>query len=274
MEPNFDLHILKNSGKNGWHKIKRKNMRRSIALLLSVILAAGTCMSAVAAEQPVQEETVESVTTEIEQAATEETASESEAADTGIEEAAGDQVADEATAGEVEEADTEEIIEDSDIEEVQVAGEENDHVSEEKMAADDVISGESGEPEEVLSESGEPEAGETSDWLKYFDYQIDGGKVILTGGMHGVDYYWRAPYDGVSELDSFTVPATARVDGVTYNTVEVASGIEWLCNHLSFESGVVFAEDSSNFFSRTNTLHSIDLSNTNTSNVTSINVFK
>ena len=42
MEPNFDLHISEKSGKSGWYKIKRKSMRRSLALLLSVVLAAGT----------------------------------------------------------------------------------------------------------------------------------------------------------------------------------------------------------------------------------------
>ena len=52
MEHNFDLHIQDHSEKNAWHWIKRKSMRRGFALFLSIVLAAGTCMPTLAAEQP------------------------------------------------------------------------------------------------------------------------------------------------------------------------------------------------------------------------------
>ena len=73
MEHNFDLHIKDPSEKNAWHWIKRKTMRRGFALFLSIVLAACTCMPALAAEQPAQETTDESVQTNPEQAAEEET---------------------------------------------------------------------------------------------------------------------------------------------------------------------------------------------------------
>ena len=69
MEHNFDLHIQDHSEKNAWHWIKRKSMRRGFALFLSIVLAAGTCMPTLAAEQPVQETTDETVPAETEQTA-------------------------------------------------------------------------------------------------------------------------------------------------------------------------------------------------------------
>ena len=118
--------------------------------------------------------------------------------------------------------------------------------------------------------SGDPNGPDTSDWLQYFDYQVEGDRVVLTGGMHNVSYHWRAPFDGVSDLDNFTVPSSAEVDGTIYTTIEVGPGINWYCNHLGFEQGVVFSDDCTGFISNSNTLQSIDLTNISTSNVTNM----
>lgn len=92
MEHNFDLHIPGTSERNRSQKIKRRGIRRSLALLLSVALVAGTCLPAMAAEQVVQaEEASGSASTELEQAAVEEVVAEStddESAETVEEESA------------------------------------------------------------------------------------------------------------------------------------------------------------------------------------------
>ena len=71
MEHNYDLLKPKAGGQKRSGKIKRRSMKRLIAMLLSVVLAAGTCLPAMAAEQPeIQtEEAGVTASTDIEQAA-------------------------------------------------------------------------------------------------------------------------------------------------------------------------------------------------------------
>ena len=71
MEHNYDLLKPKAGTKGRSCKIKRKSMRRLMAMLLSVVLTAGTCLPAMAAEQPeIQtEEAGVTASTDIEQAA-------------------------------------------------------------------------------------------------------------------------------------------------------------------------------------------------------------
>ena len=70
MEHNYDLLKPKAGTKGRSCKIKRKSMRRLMAMLLSAVLAAGTCLPAMAAEQPeIQtEEAGVTASTDIEQA--------------------------------------------------------------------------------------------------------------------------------------------------------------------------------------------------------------
>ena len=51
MEHDFDLHVPKAETKNRSGKINCKYLRRFIAILLSVVLTAGACLPAIAAEQ-------------------------------------------------------------------------------------------------------------------------------------------------------------------------------------------------------------------------------
>ena len=71
MEHDYDLLKPKAGTKGRSCKIKRKSMRRLMAMLLSVVLTAGTCLPAMAAEQPeIQtEEAGVTASTDIEQAA-------------------------------------------------------------------------------------------------------------------------------------------------------------------------------------------------------------
>ena len=71
MEHDYDLLKPKAGGQKRSGKIKRRSMKRLIAMLLSVVLTAGTCLPAMAAEQPeIQaEEAGGAASTDAEQAA-------------------------------------------------------------------------------------------------------------------------------------------------------------------------------------------------------------
>ena len=44
-----------------------------------------------------------------------------------------------------------------------------------------------------------------SDWLKYFDYKIEGETIVLTGGMYGIETTMVGPGISESSMDSFVV---------------------------------------------------------------------
>ena len=69
MEHNYDLLKPKAGVKDKRGKIKRKSMRRLMAMLLSAVLAAGTCLPAMAVETTQTEEAGGAASTHIEQAA-------------------------------------------------------------------------------------------------------------------------------------------------------------------------------------------------------------
>ena len=69
MEHNYDLLKPKAGAKDKRGKIKRKSMRRLMAMLLSAVLAAGTCLPALAVETTQTEEAGGAASTHIEQAA-------------------------------------------------------------------------------------------------------------------------------------------------------------------------------------------------------------
>ena len=57
MKQDFDLHLTKLRDKSRRGGFRKKGMKRYLAVLLSIVLATGTCLPAMAAEQPQTVET-------------------------------------------------------------------------------------------------------------------------------------------------------------------------------------------------------------------------
>ena len=283
MEHNFDLHIQDHSEKNAWHWIKRKSMRRGFALFLSIVLAAGTCMPTLAAEQPVQETTDESLQANPEQAAEEETETlqndtEDVSTETGSDEGAaektdtedketseeitdttGEETAveteeettgelNEETAGETTADETETADEASDSDSAQVAGEESVQSADAKLSGADAAgsSGASSEPE-------------VPDWLKDYEYHINeyDNTIILY------------QYQG-SETE-LTVYGTAVIGDKEYQ-VYADEVCPWgnQVTSLTFTDGFQFRkiQSGSYYFSSMSSLEMIDLGNADFSEFT------
>ena len=278
-------------------KTKRRSMRRFMAMLLSVVLAAGTCLPAMAAEQIQAEEASGAASTDAEQAAevqpedngnevvtegtssevtvnSEETAGQVEdPADDSAETAAEAVTSDEAEiAAEAVTSDEAEIAaEAATSDETEIAAEAATS-DETEIAAEAVTSAAT----EITAEE-EPKAGAdasgnlldaegNSSWLADYSYYLndleDGTAVVCLSEYHGAD----------TEIE---VPGTAQVEGVTY-PVSMESyvwqdGVE----SLTFGEGFIFREDSSYLFSNMGSLISVDLSQADTSRVRSMyNMFE
>ena len=96
--------------------------------------------------------------------------------------------------------------------------------------------------------------GQVNGWLSDYNYEIQGNKIKLTG------------YNG--DDTAIVVPGSVVVGGREYDTVEISAGLWKNAKSLTFESGVIFPDDSSNLFGYSQLLESIDLDNVDTSNVT------
>ena len=283
MEQDFELFKakVKTSSSNG--KTRKKNMKRCIALLLSAVLAAGTCLPAMAAEQPeIQEEEASSAaSTDIEQAVEEqpaeggkevvtiETPEENVSEDIGSSEGEADQTGppaddnpettiDTAETASTEIADSTESAADaltSDTAE-SAPEEEPDAAEEPKNAV---------EPEGAIlsesSESGNPEGDAT--WLNNYNYSItemyDGTQAVVLQNYNGAD----------NEIE---VPGSVQIDGVTYPVTANSSRV-WENDFTKFTvgAGFVLPENCGSFFSDRYSLISVDLSQADTSRVTSMN---
>ena len=262
MEQDFELFKakVKTSSSNG--KTRKKNMKRCIALLLSAVLAAGTCLPAMAAEQPeIQEEEASSAaSTDIEQAVEEqpaeggkevvtiETPEENVSEDIGSSEGEADQTGppaddnpettiDTAETASTEIADSTESAADaltSDTAE-SAPEEEPDAAEEPKNAV---------EPEGAIlsesSESGNPEGDAT--WLNNYNYSItemyDGTQAVVLQNYNGAD----------NEIE---VPGSVQIDGVTYPVTANSSRV-WENDFTKFTvgAGFVLPENCGSFFCR------------------------
>ena len=274
MEHNFDLHIQDSSEKNVWKRIKRKSMRRGLALFLAVVLAAGTCMPTLAAEQPVQETTDETAPAEIEQTKEGETETPEEntediSSETGTENnaAEGNDTGDKITPEEIPAATEEE----NDVETSEETSAETEEAAEmastDEAAADEVEetegsgakSAQTAGEESVYSSdaklSGADAAGETSepevpDWLKDYDYHMNDydGTIVL--------------YSYLGSETELTVYGTAVIGDKEYQ-VYADEVCPWgnRITSLTFTDGFQFRriQSGSYYFSSMSSLETLDL---------------
>lgn len=270
-EHDFDFIKAKAETKKCDGKTRRMNTRRLMALLLSVVLAAGTCLSAMAAEQPdIQtEESAGAASTDLEQAPEVEQVEDSEEAVTagtseenvsegiGSSEETADQTAapaddnpenstDKEETGSPETAGSTESAADaltSDTAEI-APKEEPEAADEPKGGVEPEGAGESEGAEESegadlseSSESGDPEADAA--WLNDYNYCMieldDGTQAVLLQQYLGAD----------SEID---VPGSVQIDGITYSVTANNSWV-WQNNFTGFTvgEGFIFTENSQYF---------------------------
>ena len=248
-EHDFDLKLGK-EGKILLKPAKRKGMNRCMAVLLSVVLAAGGCLPAMAAEQTeiLVEEAGSDASVESSQAVEENNADavenesdpeahsdDTEGQVTTTTDEGDDQGSATADEGDSQAAATadegdDQVVTAADGGDDQTVEAAVDEASEDSVDANEQQdpSGASGASESGASgESGNPEELETSEWLQYFDYHIEGDRVVLTGGLNGVEIPVLNPFDVATSLETFTMPGSATVDGTLYTTVEVRPGITW-----------------------------------------------
>ena len=244
MERDFNL---KSDGIGTGHRSRRTG-KKVLAILLSAVLAAGMCLPAYAAEAG--EDAAEGINVaETAEAPADEPAAEepeeaseqksgAEEPEDSMEEMASEQeeypVAEEA--GVPQEA----------APEVSAEEEETDAGDRTAEAAEEIVEGEA---ENLL-------AGNTSGWLSDYSYSVKSDRIKLEA------------YNG-NDSD-ITVPGSAVVNGTQYNIVEISAGLWQDAESLTFDSGVVFPDNSSGLFRNMQDLQSIDLSNIDTSNITNM----
>ena len=226
----------------------RRTGKEALAILLSVVLAAGTCLPAYGAEAG--EDTAESINVaETAEASAEEPTVEEP------EEASGQEPAAEETEDITEEMAPEQE-EDPAAEETGMPEEAiPEGISEEEETAEGDSTVETAE-EIVEGEAEDLLAGNTSDWLSDYSYSVMSDRIKL---------------EGYSGNDSgILVPGSAVIDGIQYNTVEISAGLWPGVESLYFERGVVFPDNSSGLFQNMQNLRLIDLNDIDTSNVTNM----
>ena len=235
-------------------------MKHYVAMLLSAVLAANLCIPALAVEQSgiMNEEVSSAAATDYEQAAetepqenvTESIAEEKKEAETSEEDgstnAASTQVAPivEEQEENVINADTADTATTASTAEIAAEVEPADS----KAAENTVFQG----VDEVTS-------GETSPWLSDYEYYIS--------EFDGIEHVCLESYNNwESEV---SVPATAQVDGVTYQVYVQRASTVWdsSVTSLTFEEGFVFPQDSRDYFYEMSNLESVDMSRADTSEV-------
>ena len=297
MKQDFDLHLTKSRDKSRLSWIRKKGMKRYLAVLLSIVLATGTCLPAMAAEQPQAVETEsaavapsaeaaaeaneevpavseENVNEESSEGITEETAPKEEPSDNTETAAEGTSEPSEAATEEPAAAATEgaaaaategtEVAAEIESTEKSAAGASVD-AAKNGNTGDSLVVSVPGEELEAAdtaqnasSQSGEPIGPDDSSWLQDFVVNIDGDTVVLYDAYMGSE-------------SNVTIPGEATLHGVIYHKVRITNSIRWnACTNLSFEQGVEFPDDSSWLFGQGWNLSSIDLSNVDTSNVTNM----
>ena len=297
MKQDFDLHLTKLRDKSRRGGFRKKGMKRYLAVLLSIVLATGTCLPAMAAEQPQTVETEsaavapsaeaaaeadeevpavseETANEESSEGITEETAPKEEPSDNTETAAEGTSDPSEAATEEAAAAATEgaasaategtEVAAEIESTEKSAAGASVD-AAENGNTGDSLVVSVPGEELEAAdtaqnasSQSGEPIGPDDSSWLQDFVVNIDGDTVVLYDAYMGTE-------------SNVTIPGEATLHGVIYHKVRITNSIRWnACTNLSFEQGVEFPDDSSWLFGQGWNLSSIDLSNVDTSNVTNM----
>ena len=297
MEHDFDLYKIEPEKRIRPGKIRSKSMRRCMAVLLSVVLAAGTCLPAMAVEQSdtQTEEAGGAAMTDNEQAAE---AQPEESGDKSAEvqpEESGDETAEvqseepsEAAATGSPEETASEGNDNSGEADAQTAGSADDNqedaandmdeaeIPEEADNADTAKTADATEnaPEEEPNNVEKPEntsvrgtaadgnlrnSGETSPWLNDYDYSIAELFDMTTVVLLN-------SYNGAdTEIE---VPGTAVVDGVTYPVSALSANV-WpdSVERLTFDEGFVFSESCNYFFYGKESLIAVDMSRADTSKI-------
>ena len=277
MEHNYDLLKPKAGAKDKRGKIKRKSMRRLMAMLLSAVLAAGTCLPAMAVETTQTEEAGVAASTDTEQAAevqpeeggneavTEGSSEGTSSEVTGSNEDTDDQAADPAGDNSGNEAVTDGGSNDNADAGIDNAGE--------AMTSDGTEIAAEEEPKGAVETDGTDPSGASANgnllntqgdsWLNDYTYEIfetfEGAARVRLTHYNGAD-------------TQIEVPGTATVEGVTYPVTMSGDGDIWdnSVESLTFGEGFIFPEDCSYLFSDKTSLTSIDLSLADMSEVTSV----
>ena len=239
-------------------EVNRKSFRKSLAVLLAGILAAGMCMPVYAGEdaQIPAEEPSETNQEEVqEEYWTTEDTQNSEETRLSAEETTGED-------SQEEEDSEKEMMQESD-EEHAASAEEVEYTLPEEVSEEategtmDAISQTEGAleeetelPEDILLED------ETSEWLSDYTYTVEEDRIILTH------------YNGTEK--DIRVPGTAVVGGIEYNTVQIGRKVWARADRLTFDNGVVFPENSSELLYGISGLKEVDASKVDTSNVTNM----
>ena len=274
MEHEFDLHMAKELKKSQNVIIRKQAMKRCIAILLSIMLVSGTCLPAMAIEEPgIQteeasgagsnelEEVIEAQTENsgeelVSTSRSEEIASE----DNGINETSDNQI--DATADD----NHKETIKTEDGGDTEIAGDALTIAATETAEEEEPESPK--EPEDT-NQKRIPENknlrnnGVTSDELINYSYSIvemnDGTSVVRLDSYYGAD----------TEIE---VPGTVLIEGAVYKVSSDSSRV-WSdsVERLTFGEGFVFPQNSTYFFGDRNTLISVNLSYADLSLVTSMN---
>ena len=279
MEHNYDLLRPKAGAKDKRGKIKRKSMRRLMAMLLSAVLAAGTCLPAIAVETTQTEEAGVAASTDTEQAAevqpeeggneavTEGSSEGTSSEVTGSNEETGGQTADPANdnSGNAVAADSGDSNDNAD---------DSDEIAGEAVTSDAAEIAAEEEPKAAADTDGTDPSGASaggnlqntqgdSSWLNDYTYEIietyEGLARVCLTHYNGADTEIEVP--GTVEVEGVTYPVTMRGDGDIWdNSVE----------SLTFGEGFIFPQNCSYLFSGKTSLTSIDLSLADMSEVTSV----
>ena len=270
MEHDYDLLKPKAGTKGRSCKIKRKSMRRLMAMLLSVVLTAGTCLPAMAAEQPeIQtEEAGVTASTDIEQAAE---VQPEEGGDEAVTEESSEGTSTEVTVNDEENVGqaADPVDDNSENAVVTDGGDSNDNADDSDEIAGEAVTSDAAEiaaeeePKGAVDPSGNLQNTKAnSTWLNDYSYSMteldDGTAVVCLDYYNGADTAIEVP--GSAEIDGVTYPVTVNDDDVWGSSVE----------SFTFGEGFIFPEDPAYFFEGRTALTSVDMSMADTSRVTAL----
>ena len=250
-----------------------------MAMLLSAVLAAGTCLPAMAAEQPeIQtEEAGVTASTDIEQAAE---VQPEEGGDEAVTKESSEGTSTEVTVNDEENVGqaADPVDDNSENAVVTDGGDSNDNADDSDEIAGEAVTSDATEiaaeeePKDAAGTDGIDPSGASAggnllntqgdaSWLNDYTYELfetyEGAVRVYLTHYNGAD----------TEIE---VPGTAEGDGVTYPVEVSGNGDIWNNNKVSiaFGEGVIFPENCSYFFADKTSLTSIDMSLADMSEVT------
>ena len=267
MEHDYDLLKPKAGTKGRSCKIKRKSMRRLMAMLLSAVLAAGTCLPAMAAEQPeIQtEEAGVTASTDIEQAAEvqpeeggNEVVTEGSSEGTSTEVTVNDEETDGQAADPVDDNSENAVVTGGSDSNVNAA--DSDEIASEAITSDTAEIAAEEEPKGAVETDGADSSGDSasgnpqnievnSPWLNDYDFNVipEEGTITL----------YR--YNGSDSV--ITVPGSIMVGDTEYQVK--AEKFTWQSGitSITFEGGYPFSGSDRYFFETMTDLEVLDLRN-------------